>query len=117
MKIAEYKKRFTKKRNKHNARRTFYNGRWYQSALECEYAQELDWRKKAGEIKEIIPQFKIDIRINDIHICNYFIDFKITLADGTDEYHEVKGFEADLWRMKWRCAIALYPEWKFVLIK
>ena len=70
MKIAEYKKRFAKKRTKHNARRTFYNGRWYQSGLECEYAQELDWRKKAGEIKEIIPQFKIDIRINDIHICS-----------------------------------------------
>lgn len=103
--------------NKYNAKKTSYNGRTYHSALEANYAQQLDFRKKAGEIKEIIPQYKIDIRINDQHITNYYMDFKVVLPDGTIEMHEVKGMETDLWRIKWRSAIALHPEWKFVLIK
>jgi hypothetical protein len=45
------------------------------------------------------------------------MDFKVVLSDGTIEMHEVKGAETPLWRMKWRLAIALHPEWRFVLIK
>lgn len=105
------------RKNKYNAKKTKYNGRYYDSSLESDYAINLDWRKKAGEIKEIIPQYKIDIKINDQHITNYYMDFKVILADGTIEMHEVKGMETDLWRIKWRCAIALHPEWKFILIK
>jgi hypothetical protein len=78
---------------------------------------ELDWRIKAGEVKEVIPQYKISLDVNGVHIANYFMDFKVTLIDGTIEMHEVKGAELPLWRMKWRLAEALYPEWKFVLIK
>ena len=106
-----------KGKNKYNSRKTKYNGRYYHSGLEAKYAQDLDWRKKAGEIKEITPQFKIAIRVNDQHITNYYMDFKVILIDGTIEMHEVKGMETDLWRIKWRLSIALYPEWRFVLIK
>ena len=105
------------KRNKFNAKTTLYNGRYYDSKLEASYSMELDWRKKAGEIKEIIPQFKISLDVNDVHIANYFMDFKVILSDGTIEMHEVKGAILPLWTMKWRLAKALYPEWKFVLIK
>ena len=105
------------KRNKFNAKSTVYNGVRYDSNLEASYAMELDWLKKAGEIKEIIPQYKIDIRINDEHICNYYMDFKVIMKDGSIEMHEVKGLETPLWRIKWRLAIALHPEWKFILIK
>ena len=105
------------KQSKYHSKTCTYNGRKYHSRKEAAYAQELDWRKKAGEIKEIIPQYKIDIRVNDVHICNYYMDFKVILADDTIEMHEVKGFETDLWRIKWRLAKALYPEFIFVLIK
>ncbi len=94
-----------------------YNGRKYHSALEANYAMELDLRKKADEIKEIIPQYKIDIRVNDIHICNYFMDFCLIMSDNTIEMHEVKGMETGLWQIKWKLARALNPQWKFVLIK
>lgn len=112
----DYQKIFVN-RNKYNAKIVKYNGRTYQSALEATYAQELDLRKKAGEIKEIIPQYKIDIRVNGIHVCNYYMDFKLIMPDGSIEMHEVKGFATDLWRIKWRLSQALYPEWKFVLVK
>ena len=114
--IEEYQKIISKK-NKYNAKTQNYTGRKYHSALEANYAAQLDIRKKAKEIKEIIPQYKIDIRVNGIHICNYYMDFKLIMTDHTIEMHEVKGFATDLWRIKWRLAIALYPEWKFVLVK
>jgi len=114
-----YKKTYfsNKGKNKYNARKTKYNGYYYDSGLEAKYAQELDWRKKAGEILEITPQYKISLDVNGQHIANYYMDFKVILSDNTIEMHEVKGMETYLWRMKWRLAIALNPEWKFILIK
>lgn len=105
------------KRNKFNAKGTSYNGRYYDSKLEASYAMELDWLKKAGEIKEIIPQYKISLDVNGVHIANYFMDFKVIKSDETIEMHEVKGLEMPLWKMKWKLAKALYPEYEFVLIK
>ena len=106
-----------KRKNKFNAKKKLYNGRYYDSILEADYAEQLDWRIKAEEIKEVITQYKISLDINSDHIANYYMDFKVILSDGTIEMHEVKGVETDLWRMKWRMAKALYPEWRFVLIK
>lgn len=84
-----------------------YNGRWYQSKKEMEYAKELDFRKKAGEIIDIRPQYKIPIVVNDVLICSYFVDFRIELKDGTIQYHEVKGMVQELWRLKWKLVNAL----------
>ena len=105
------------RKNKYNAKKTKYNGRYYDSGLEAAYAENLDWRIKAGEIKEVTPQFKISIDVNGEHIANYYMDFKVILADGRIEMHEVKGMETALWRMKWRLAKALNPDWNFILVK
>lgn len=108
---------FKRQGNKFNAKKSTYNGRNYHSKKEADYAMELDWLLKAGQIKEIIPQYKISLDINGIHIANYFMDFKVITSDGMIEMHEVKGYETDIWRMKWRLAKALYPDWNFILIK
>ncbi len=106
-----------KRKNKFNAKKKQYNGRYYDSILEANYAESLDWRIKIGEIKEVVPQFKISLDIDGEHIANYYMDFKVELPDGRIEMHEVKGAETPLWRMKWRLAKALNPQWNFVLIK
>jgi len=106
-----------KRTNKFNAKKKKYNGRYYDSILEANYAEQLDWRIKAGEIKEVVPQFKISLDVNDVHIANYYMDFKVVLSDGRIQMHEVKGAETPLWRMKWRLAKALYADWVFVLVK
>lgn len=103
--------------SKYKSQKQSYGGRSYHSKKEANYAFELDVRKKLGEILEYENQYKIDISINGIHICNYFIDFRVTMADGTYEYHEVKGFETDLWRLKWLLTQAVFPDYKLVLIK
>jgi len=87
-------------KSKYGNKSKIYNGRSYDSIREANHAEELDWRKRAGEIREIIPQYKIDIRINGRHWRNYFIDFKVIATDGSISYHEVKGFETEVWKMK-----------------
>jgi hypothetical protein len=87
--------------------RCFYDGRWYQSKKEMEYAQELDFRVKAGEVLEWKPQHKIEIIVEGKKICNYFIDFLITLKDGSRVYAEVKGWESQLWVQTWKLCMAL----------
>ena len=115
--MKQHKTYFKRQGNKFGSVRQTYNGRSYHSKKEAQYAAELDWLKKAGQIKSIEPQYKISLDVNGIHIANYFMDFKVTLPDDRIEMHEVKGAETDRWRMKWRLARALYPEWKFILIK
>lgn len=104
-------------KNKYGAKKAKYKDRIYDSTLECNYAQQLDWRKKAGEIKRWESQYKLELKINDRHICNYYVDFLVELFDGKVEYHEVKGFETSLWRLKWKMVKAIYCNNDFILIK
>ncbi len=105
-----YNKKYQSTGNKYRAVKQTYNGRSYHSKKEAAYAQELDWRLKAGEIKEIIPQHPLRLYVNEIKICNYFIDFKVVYPDDSVELIEVKGFETDLWRLKWKLTQALLDE-------
>jgi len=88
------------KRSKYNNKSKLYNGRLYDSYKEANYARDLDWRIKAKEIKEVIPQYKIDLKVNGKHICNYYCDFKVIMADDSIQFHEVKGFSTDLFILK-----------------
>ena len=107
--------------NKFNAERQTFDGRSYHSKKEADYAVQLAWLQKAGEIKEITPQFKIDIRVNGKHITNYFIDFRVEYTDGRIELIEVKGFATPEWILKFRLTEALLeeiePGAKLVLVK
>lgn len=105
------------KANKFNAVKTEYNGDKYDSKREARHAYELDCLIKAGEVKKWDRQFKIEINVKGKHICNYFIDFKVWMSDGSIEYHEVKGKETQLWKVKWKLVKSIYPDWNFVLIK
>jgi hypothetical protein len=98
------------------ANRPRYNGRLYASNAEREYAEGLDWRLKANEFKSWRPQPRLSIDINGVHVCDYVIDFEIEHHDGRIEYVEVKGFPTDLWRLKWRVALAKYKNDPMVVL-
>lgn len=88
--------------------RCMYGNRWFQSKKEMEYAKELDFRKKAGDVMDWKPQHKLELKVNGVKVCNYIIDFFVTLKDGSHQYVEVKGgFETELWRLKWKLTMAL----------
>jgi hypothetical protein len=94
-----------------------YKGRLYHSKKEAEYAMILDDMVKHLEIQGWEPQFTLKLDVNGKHICNYIADFRVWSKTGSCEIHETKGYFTDLAKLKWRLAIALYPEYKFVLIK
>lgn len=95
---------------KFNAHKTTYNGHTYHSAREAEYAEELDWRIKAGELREWRRQVPIELRVNGKLICTYTIDFVEIDREGKEMWTEVKGFDTVDWRIKWKLFEALYPE-------
>jgi hypothetical protein len=106
--------------NKFGAKRQEYGGKQYHSKKEAGYASELDLRVRAGDIKSWERQKRIALDVNGYHITNYYIDFVVTHNDGSIEYVEVKGFETDVWRMKWALFEALYsgqPDVRLTVVK
>lgn len=101
---------YQKRQNKYNAKSSEYNGIMYHSMKEAGYAMELDLRVKAKEIKKWRRQEKISLDVNGYHIANYYIDFVITHNDGTEEFIEVKGFETEIFRLKWKLTEALLDD-------
>lgn len=107
------KKKLTKYRNQW----TEYNGVKYQSKREARHAAELDLLIKAGEVKKWVGQFPIDLIVEKKSIGTYAIDFKVWWTDGRITYDEVKGFETDVWKLKWKMVHEQHPDWIFRLIK
>ena len=102
-----YRQRWSTK-NKYGNLSSMYDGVQYHSKREAREAAELDLRVKAGELVKWERQARISLDVNGYHICNYFVDFKLYYPDGVVEYLEVKGFETDVWKMKWKLFEALY---------
>lgn len=73
---------------------------------ESEYAQHLEWRKRAGEI--VWYRFEsMKFRLADNTF--YTPDFCVMRSDGVLEMHEVKGYWLDDARVKIKVAAEQYP--------
>lgn len=90
-----------------SAKKTEVMGKRYDSKFEAGYGFELEMRKKAGEIEDFKTHVPIKLIWNDIKISTYYIDFEVHHLDGTIEYVETKGWQTDIWKMKWRCLEAM----------
>lgn len=74
-------------------------------------AADLDMLVKLGQIISWERQFKIDLRVNDVHIANYFCDFRVLYPDNTYELLEAKGIETETFRLKLKLLEAVWlPE-------
>ena len=78
--------------NKYRNKKCKFNNRTYHSRREAGDAMWLDALLKQGLIKEVIPQHKISIDINGVHITNHFVDFKVILNDGRVKFVRQKVF-------------------------
>lgn len=89
---------FTKDNRLIKSSRTVYDGYRYDSAFEAGVAQELDLRKKAGDIKDWERQFKVEMwaHLPDgtpaMKKCHK-VDFRIHNHDGSYTLLEAKGWE------------------------
>lgn len=107
--------------SKLNNKGTYYDGHYYDSEGEKEYAIQLYLRVKGKDIKSWARQVKIDLKVNGCHVTNYYIDFIITHNDGSLELIEYKGFETEHWKIKFALLKALkdelYPGATITLVK
>ncbi len=119
------------------AKRTDYNGAVYDSKLEAGYAQELDLRIKAKDLKSWERQVAFRFALvkegdrwvltdgeiagkQNMRLWTYYLDFIEHNIDGTRTFTEVKGRETTMWRMKWRMLEAIYgddPEVNLLVVK
>lgn len=103
-------------KSKYRARRALYNGRWYHSETEANYAAALDIRKRV-DVRDWWPQVTFPLRVNGVLICKYIVDFKVLLRDGSTELFEVKGYETAISKLKRKLFAALYPEEKLTVVR
>lgn len=96
------------KPTKYNSVKQTYNGYNYDSKLEARYAADLDLRVKGKDLLGYDRQFKVSFDTNGKHICNYYVDFRLHLNDGSYELVEVKGMETEVWRLKRKLLEALW---------
>lgn len=112
--------------NKYGAKKTVYNGRRYDSKFEAIIARELDFRMKAGEFTEIIPQYKIEIMAHrqdgsPVKLFNYICDFRCRRPSGKYLLVEVKGMLTATYRIKKKALELLWlpdhPDYEFEEVK
>jgi hypothetical protein len=96
-----------RKKNKYGAKKQTYNGDKYDSTFEAKVAEDLDWQLKSGDLIRVERQVKIPLYVNEVLICNYYIDFITEDKHGARKYIEVKGMETSTWKLKWKLCQAL----------
>lgn len=111
----------SRKKNKFGAKKQTFNGAKYDSTLEAKVAEDLEWQVKSGDLVEVKRQVKIPLYVNGIVITSYYIDFVTIDKHGSKKYIEVKGFETEVWKIKWKLCQALRdqidPGAEWVIIK
>lgn len=111
----------TRKKSKYKNVPRDHNGTMYHSTKEAKYARDLDYRKRAKDIRDWKRQVKIELYSYGIHIADYWIDFVVEHNDGSLEYVEVKGFATPEWRLKWKLFCAQmgerYPDAQLTVVK
>jgi len=105
-----------KKRNKFGAIPTIYKKIKYHSKKEAEFAKELDLLLKAKKIKKWERQLRIPIVVNGEKICTYIMDFVVTTPEGKTQYWEIKGYETQVWKLKWKLLSAVLKDSDIELI-
>lgn len=93
-----------------NTAKSTVNGKQYDSKFEGGYAQELELRKKAGDIEDFDSHLRMPLEVNGYVVCDYYIDFAVYYKDGSVEYVETKGYATDVWKLKWKLFCALYED-------
>ena len=100
-----------------------HNGVTYHSQFEAEVAADLDFQIHLKKIMSWERQVKLDLKVNGMHINNYYIDFIAHYADGHRDFIEAKGMELEPWKTNWKILEATFddfknhPDDKLVLIK
>lgn len=84
------------------------------NGLERDYSGRLEARRLAGEIQTWRFE-EVKFRLGRGAV--YTPDFEVVLADGTLEYHEVKGRWMEAARVRIKVAASRFSDRRFVVVK
>ena len=91
--------------HKFGAKRTELDGIKFASKKEARAYQNLDLRKKAGDVLFFLRQVPFHLPGGTKHV----IDFVTFNADGSVHFIEVKGYDTPMGKMKRKMVEAQYP--------
>lgn len=117
--------RSIKKGNKFGAKKTIIDGIKFDSKREAAYYGQLKIMKRGGLIQSFERQISFDLLAAGLDprtetypcVAKHIVDFLVTMIDGRQEVHEVKGMETAIWRLKVKIFKANYPDIKYKVIK
>lgn len=86
------------------------DGQKFKSILESDFYNRQWIRQRAGEVTLIEREVRYEFIVNGVFIASYFLDFRITEADGTIRYIDCKSqpTKTPLYLMKKQLMLALY---------
>ena len=102
--------------SKYHSIRTLYNGEWYDSKREANYAKQLDLLRRAVlEDERVIsverqPGCLLVEGSKGVRPVTYRADFKITYANNRVEIVDVKGFQTAVFKLKLKLMKSKYPD-------
>ena len=100
------------RRSKYGNLKTEYNGTVFHSKKEAEYAQRLDFMKRATSLRDRVTSYDMQVPfqviMNGKKICRYIADFKVQYADGHEEIIDVKGVRTQMYSLKKKLVEAQY---------
>ena len=107
-----------RRKNKFGNTPVVIDGIKFQSTLEGVHYNMLKMQLLAGEISDLDLQHEMPLKVANKLICTYIADYyyydkacqKWVISDA-------KGIETDVFKIKWKLAKALYPEFIFELRK
>ena len=89
----------------------------HDSRGEARYCDELALMKAACEIKNYTIQQTIPLIVNGKTITRHRVDFVVITNTGEKEIHEYKGFETEIWKMKYKLFQAIYPDIPYIVVR
>ena len=97
-------------RTKYNARRVFFNGRWYPSYHQAEDAAKFHALWKAGKVRGVIEEvaFALPGKTDKDKAFVHRVDFGVIELNGVVTWYESKGRDLALGKLKRRQVEELY---------
>lgn len=106
--------------SKYNNKITYYDGIRFDSKAEMQHYCELELLKKAGVVKDIQRQVSFQLQPGytgkdgkKVKAITYKADFVVTYSDGHKEVIDVKGHLTEVYKLKKKMLLYIYPDIDF----
>ena len=106
------------KGHKYHAQKTLYKGEWYDSGREAHWASVFDLLRHAIDLSRRVTRVERQVPfVFGRTGITYRCDFRVTYADTTVAYFEVKGFETPGYKLKMKLMKNFYPTIEIKVVK